>query len=94
MPLPRRFKRYTFAICFGISLFPFVALNLLTSLLAAHFCTCDLVTEAGFPLKWYVCGWAVAPSVIWDAFVFDLMLAIAVSFISAQILKPILEPVD
>jgi hypothetical protein len=93
MPLPLKFKRYTFAICFGISFFPFVAFNLLIYFLAVHFCKGDTVMEGGFPLKWYVCGW-VGPGVIWDALFFDLMLAIAVSFISAKILKPILEPVE
>jgi len=93
MPLPSKFKRYTFAICFGISLLPFVALNLAAYILAIHCCNGDTAIEAGFPLKWYVQNW-MAQGVIWDAFVLDVMLALTASAISAKILKPILDPND
>ena len=93
MPLPNKFKRYTFAVGFGISLFPFVAMNLTMYIFAVNWCTCDTVTEAGFPLNWYACNW-VFQGVIWDAFVFNVMLVLTASVISAKILKSILQPDD
>jgi len=93
MPLPRKFKRYTFAICFGISIFPLVALNLITYIAAINCCRGhDSAMEAGFPLKWYVGGWG--PGMIWEPFVLDVMLALTASVISARILKSILQPDD
>jgi hypothetical protein len=91
MPLPRKFKRHTFAICFGISLFPFVAINSAMYIAAINCCSGDGVMDAGFPLKWYVGSW-VDIGVIWEAFVLDVMLALTASVISAKILKLILQP--
>jgi len=93
MPLPSKLKRYTFAICFGISLFPFVALNVAIYLLASSLGGCVFVVEVGFPLKWYVSNWNFQ-GVVWDAFVFDVMLVVTASLISAKILKSVLQPSD
>lgn len=93
MPLPRKFKRYTFAICFCISLFPFVALNLTMYIAAANCCKGnDAAMEVGFPLNWYVGGWG--PGMMWEPFVLDVMLALSASVISARILKSVLQPND
>jgi ABC-type spermidine/putrescine transport system permease subunit II len=91
MPLPPRCKGYTFAICFGISLFPFVAINLALYVAALNCCSGCAATEVGFPVQWYEVTW-VREGVIWEAFVLDLMLALTASAISARILKPILQP--
>ncbi|HEU4508252.1 MAG TPA: hypothetical protein VFR78_08450 [Pyrinomonadaceae bacterium] len=93
MPLPLKLKRYTFAICFGISVLPFVALNLVMYIAAAYGSNGHSATEAGFPLKWYVSNW-VFRGVIWEAFVIDVMLVFTVAAISAKILKSILHPND
>jgi hypothetical protein len=92
MPLPRKFKPYTFAIGFGISMVPFVALNLSMYIAAVNCCAGDAAMEAGFPLKWYVGGWG--PGMMWEPFVLDVMLALTASVISARILKPVLQPND
>ena len=93
MPLPPKFKRYTFAICFGISLFPFVALNLTMYIAAINCCKGqDTAMEVGFPLKWYVGGWG--PGMIGESFVLNVMLALTASVISARILKSVLQPDD
>jgi hypothetical protein len=93
MSLPRRFKVYTFAVCFGISLFPFVAINLLMYTAALRWSNCDTVVAAGFPIKWYVAAW-LGGGMIWDAFVLNVMLALTASVISARILRPIFQPND
>ena len=86
-------KRYTFAVCFGISVLPFVALNLVMYIFAAYWSSGHSATEAGFPLKWYASNW-VFRGVIWDAFVFNVMLVFTASAISAKILKSTFHPND
>ena len=90
MPLPLKLKRYTFAVCFGISVLPFVALNLVLYILAVYRSNGHFAIKTGFPLKWY----GSFQGVIWDAFVFDVMLVFTASAISAKILKPIFQPND
>jgi hypothetical protein len=92
MPLPHNFKRYTFAICFGISIFPFVALNLAMYLWALQCCDGHSIAEAGFPIKWYVTGW-VFRGVMWEAFFANALVALIVSLISAKILKSVFQPI-
>ena len=93
MPLPRKFKRHTFAICFGISLFPFVAFNLLVYMFVHCGESCSII-EIGFPFRWYVaCAWT-GENMNWEAFVLNIKLALTASLISAKILKPTLEPID
>lgn len=91
MPLPFKLKRYTFPICFGISLLPFVALNVAMYVSALYCCEGDSVMEAGFPLKWYVTGW-VFRGVLWNAFVVDVVLAVVASLVSAKILTSVFRP--
>lgn len=91
MPLPLKLERYTFAICFVISLFPFVVLNLFMYIAALNCCEGDSVMEAGFPLKWYITGW-VFRGVLWNAFVTDVIIALVASLISAKILKSVFQP--
>jgi hypothetical protein len=70
-----------------------VALNLVLYILAAYRSDGHSAIATGFPLKWYASNW-VFQGVIWDAFVFDVMLVFTASAISAKILKPIFHPND
>ena len=83
-------RRHAFAVCFGISLFPFVVLNLAMYISAVR-SDSHSVTEAGFPIKWYITGW-VFRGVLWNAFVFDVVLALIASLVSARILKSVFQP--
>lgn len=91
MPLPIKLSRHVFAICFGISLLPFVALNLAMYISARQCCDGDSVMEAGFPIAWYITGW-VFRGVIWNALILDAAIALIASLISGKILKTVFQP--
>ena len=91
MPLPLKLKRYTFLICFAVVFLPFLALNLVSYIAARNCCEGDSIMEAGFPLTWWISGWA-PPRIIWNAFIADLLLAIVASVIGAKVLTSVFQP--
>jgi hypothetical protein len=86
-------RRYTFLLCFAVSLLPWVAINLWGYIAALRCCEGDTVMPVGFPAEFYTAGsWVLPDRIMWDGLAVNAMFAIGISLVSAKILQSVFRP--